>query len=383
MGVEARVTRKKKILTVTVLVVVVLSAIIGFRIYSNISANKERAARMAQGKIPNVTTAVVGRQNLQPVLIFSGSLEPVWNADVSAKVDGRLDRVLVEEGDQVAAGTLLAQMDTAELEAQVIQAEGNMLSKKADLEQARLDLQRMESLSEQGAVSVSSLDTARTKRDLAIGQVRSYEGSLALAKAKLDHTQVRSPKDGVITKRFLQSGGYTKLGTAIVTVADLTSLLAKVTVGEAQVSDVAVGKKVSVRIEALGNQIFEGVIVRVSPSAATASRAFMAEIEISNPTGILKPGMFAKAEVTGAAHPNALVVPESALVMREDQKTVYVVNAERRVQQRLLKTGYIGGGWAEILEGLQEGEQIVVSGQNKLRDGAKIDAGDSEAEAAK
>ena len=109
----------------------------------------------------------------------------------------------------------------------------------------------------------------------------------------------------------------------------------------------------------------------------------MAEIEISNPTGILKPGMFAKAEVTGAAHPNALVVPESALVMREDQKTVYVVNAERRVQQRLLKTGYIGGGWAEILEGLQEGEQIVVSGQNKLRDGAKIDAGDSEAEAAK
>ena len=202
MGVEARVTRKKKILTVTVLVVVVLSAIIGFRIYSNISANKERAARMAQGKIPNVTTAIVGRQNLQPVLIFSGSLEPVWNADVSAKVDGRLDRVLVEEGDQVAAGTLLAQMDTAELEAQVIQAEGNLLSKKADLEQARLDLQRMESLSEQGAVSVSSLDTARTKRDLAIGQVRSYEGSLALAKAKLDHTQVRSPKDGVITKRF-------------------------------------------------------------------------------------------------------------------------------------------------------------------------------------
>mgnify|MGYP003593798159 FL=1 len=77
MGVEARVTRKKKILTVTVLVVVVLSAIIGFRIYSNISANKERAARMAQGKIPNVMTAVVGRQNLQPVLIFSGSLEPV------------------------------------------------------------------------------------------------------------------------------------------------------------------------------------------------------------------------------------------------------------------------------------------------------------------
>lgn len=372
MEVEARVTRKKKLMSLAVFFAVALAAIVGFRIYGNLAVNKERAARMAQGKMPNVATAVVGRQDIQPLLVFSASLEPVWSAEVSAKVDSRIDSLLVEEGDAVTAGTVLARLDAAELEAQVMQAEGNLLSQKADLEQAELDLRRMEALSRQGAVAASTLDAARTKRDLAIGQVRSYEGSLALMQAKLDSARVVSPRAGVVTKKHLQAGFYAKIGSPIVTVADVTSLVAKATVGEAQINDVAVGKRVAVRVAALGERLFEGVIVRVSPAAALPSRSFVAEIEIPNPQGLLKPGMFAKAEVNGAGHAKALVVPESALVLREDQKTVYVVVQDNRVQQRLLKIGYLGGGWAEVLEGLQEGERIVVAGQNKVRDGAQI-----------
>lgn len=365
-------TKKQKVISIVAVAVIVLAGIISYRIYANLAANKDRAARVAQGRAVAVEIAKVARRDITPVLNFSANLEPFWTADISPKVDGRIDRLLVDEGDVVGAGSVIAVLDTNELYAQVVQAQGSLYSAQAGLEQAILDLQRTEALARQGAVSIQALDTARIKRDLAIGQVRSAEGNLSLLQARLDNANILAPRDGVVTKRYLQAGYYAKAGSPIVTVSDVTSLLAKATVGEAQVSELAMNIPVNVQVNALGGKRFAGTITRISPAALVPARTFTAEITIPNPDNVLKTGMFATVEVPGQVHKNAIVVPETALAMREDQKTVYVVNAENKVQQRILKLGYVGGGWAEVLEGVKEGETIVVAGQNKLKDGATI-----------
>ncbi|WP_312562979.1 efflux RND transporter periplasmic adaptor subunit [Anaerospora sp.] len=363
-------TNKKK-MAIVLAIVITLTGVVGYRIYQNIAASKARAGNM-QAKAATVQVAQVGRQDIIPKVEYSGSLEPVWSADVSAKVDGRVNTLTVSEGDLVKKGTVIATLDTSELSAQVLQAQGNLIAAQSGLEQAELDYNRYTVLAEKGAIAAQMLDGARTKRDLSLGQVRAAEGSLALVQEKLNNANVLAPREGVVTKRYLQAGAYTRAGSAIVTVADVSSLLAKATVGEAQVTDLAVGTPVKVTINALNGQEFTGTVARVSPVAALPARTFTAEIIVPNESGMLKAGMFAKVELATRIHPKVITVPESALVMREDQKTVFVVSADNKIQQRLIKPGYIGDGLVEVLEGLTDGETIVVDGQNKVKDGAAV-----------
>lgn len=373
-----RLPEKKITIYIFIAITIILVSIISYRIYSNLAASKQRAAKMSQGQVISVEVATVGRHDINPILTFSANLEPVWVADISSKVDGRIAVLNVDEGDFVSGGAVIAVLDTDELYAQVVQAEGNLLSSQANLEQAELELKRTKSLAAQGALSVQALDNARTKRDLYAGQVRSAVGNLNLLRVRLDNANIYAPRDGIVVKRYVQSGVYTKAGTPIISLANVSLLLAKATVGEAQITQVAVGTKVKVKIEALGNKEFSGVITRISPAATIPMRTFTAEITIDNAAGTLKSGMFAKVDVPGQVHKAVIAIPETALVMREDQKAVYVVTNENKVQQRILKLGFVGNGWAEVIEGLQEGELIVVGGQNKLKDGSTIKASPKE-----
>lgn len=365
-------TKKKKLIFVATLIVVVLAGLVSYRIYSNYADKKDRATKVSQGRGVAVEIATVSRRDIVPQIVFSANLEPLWNADISAKADGRIDRLYVEEGDRVTSGMIIGVLDTNELIPQVVQADGNLLSNQANLEQADLDLNRAQALVQQGAVSIQTLDTARTKRDLALGQVRSAQGNLSLLQTRLDNANILSPRNGVVTKRYLQAGSFAKAGAQIVNVADITSLLGKATIGEAQLGEITMGNQVKIKINALNDKEFIGNITRISPTATLPARTFTAEITIPNGDGILKPGMFGKITIPGQVHTNALVIPEGALVMRGDQKTVYIVTSENKVQQRVLKLGYVGEGLAEILEGLQDGDRIVVAGHNKLKDGASI-----------
>ena len=367
-------TSKKKIIIVSALVFVALSGIITYRIYDNLSANKVRAGRVAQGRVVEVESAKVGRQDINPVIVLSANLEAGWSAEISPKADGRIDKLYVEEGDVVKAGAVVADLDIQELTAQVAQADGNLLVAKAEMEQAELDLNRMQSLVKQGAVSEQTYDAARIKRDLNVGKVKAAQGNLDQLVARLNNANIIAPRDGVVVKRYLQAGFFAKAGTAIISVADTSSLLAKATLGEGQITQVAVGAKAKVIVNALEGREFFGVITRISPTAAMPARTFTAEISIPNPDGLLKQGMFAKVELVGNAKKNALVVPEIALVMREDQKTVFVINKENKVQQLTLKLGYVGNGIAEVLDGVKEGDLIVVAGHNKIKDGASVKA---------
>jgi membrane fusion protein (multidrug efflux system) len=366
-------TDKKRLIRIVAVVAIVFTAIIAFRIYANLAANKERAGRVTQGRAVAAVVSAVGRHDIQPVLSFSANLEPFWTADLSPKVDGRLAALFADEGDKVKAGTVVATLDTDELAPLASTAEGNVYEKRANLEQAELDLKRAIPLAQQGAISAQALDTARIKRDLAIGQLRAAEGTLTQLRARLGNANIVAPRDGVITKRYLQAGYYAKTGSPVVSLADTSSMLVKASVGEAEISQLKIGSPATVRVAALGNREISGKVTRLTPAASLPVRTFTAEVTVPNAEGVLLAGMFARVEVAGDVRKNVVAVPESALVLREDQKAVYVVSGDNKVQLRILKLGYVGGGWAEVLDGLKEGEQIVTGGQNKLRDGATID----------
>jgi len=365
----------KKWQIIGLVLVILMIVVIAYKIYSNIATGKERASRALAGRTVTVEAAAVGRRDLAPVFTFSANLEAVWSTEVSTKADGRIDKLFVEEGDRVTAGMVLARLDMNELAAQVMQAEGQVLQAQATLEQNELNFQRMDALYKQNAVSAHTLDSARTQRDLALGGVRAAQGNLILLKTRLDNANILSPLTGVVIRRHVQAGAFSKAGAAIFTVADVSTLLAKAVVGEAQIAELTLGKSVNVKVDALKGQEFKGRVTRLSPAASVPTRTFTAEVSIPNPGEQIKVGMFANADIVGQERKNVLTVPESALVMREDQKTVFVVAEENRVVQKVLKLGDAAGGYVEVLSGVKEGERIIVAGQHKLKDGASIRLG--------
>jgi RND family efflux transporter MFP subunit len=368
---------------IAISLVALLIAFIAFKIVTNLSREKERAARALAGRTVTVEAATVGRRDLAPAFSFSANLEALWTTDVSTKADGRIERLFVEEGDAVTAGMTVARLDVNELAAQVMQAEGQVLQARATLEQNELNFQRMDLLYQKNAVSAHTLDVARTQRDLARGGVQAAQGNVMLLKARLDNANIISPLNGVVIKRHVQAGTFSKAGIAIFTVADVSTLLAKAVVGEAQISELSVGTPVKITVNALRDQQYKGIVTRLSPAASVPTRTFTAEVSIPNPNNELKVGMYANAEIAGQIRNKVLAIPEGALVMREDQKTVFVVLEGNKVMQRVLKLGDAAGGWVEVHEGVQEGDRIVVAGQHKLKDGAMIRLGAPEGQGTK
>ena len=354
------------------IVLIVVLGVIGFRIFTNIMDNQKKAARVSGAGSTEVETALVGRQNILPSLTFSANLDPIWSADISPKVSGRLNRLYVDEGDAVAAGQVLAQMDSAEIASAVYQAEGALYSAKANQEDSVADHQRNAKLYEQGAVSRREYDNSRFKQESSAGGYSAAQGGLNILRERLADTTIRAPRAGVVTRRYIHEGNYVNSGAPIISVADTTELLAVADVGEGHIAELYLGASVNIKVSAYGDEVFKGKITRISPMAQLPARTFKVEISIPNKENRLRAGMFASISIQGELHKNALVIPQSAIVMREDQKTVYVVDANNVLQQKVLEVGSVNDGMVEVLSGLSEGDRIVTAGQNRLRQGTKV-----------
>lgn len=156
---------------IAIIASLVLLAIIAYRIYGNIQANNERANRVSQGQNIAVATSFPQRQSITPVMRFAGSLDPVWQADVAAKIDGRVEKVYVNEGDKVTAGTVLAHLEQTEQTANLLSAKGSLMDAQTTLERAERELQRYQALYEKGAVSEQTVDNYRFARNNAQGKL--------------------------------------------------------------------------------------------------------------------------------------------------------------------------------------------------------------------
>lgn len=360
--------RKVKIVLGLLLAVCV---IIGYRIYSNIQADRARAAKMSQSRSIAVVTAHPVRRTIVPQLHFSGSLDPEWQAQVAAKVDGRLEKVYVHEGDRVEKGQVLAILEQMDTDANLLSAKGSFLDAQTSLRKAETDLARYEKLYATGAVSQQVVDDYRFARDNAAAKLEAARGSLQGMESKAAGTVVTAPADGIVAKRFYQEGYYAKAGTPLFAIADISMLKTTIHIPEGQVTGVKVGNEADIALPAYPGKKLVGKITRIAPVADLPAHTFAAEVSVDNSEGLLA-GVYANVSLIGEPREQVLTIPMHAIVMRDDQQTVFVADAQGVVQRRVLSLGYSDDKVAEVVSGLDETDTIVVEGHNKLREGSRI-----------
>ena len=362
-----------KRLRILVIGVVIILGIVAFRVISNIMARNEQAKKSNQGRTAVIMADYPKRQTIVPKFRFSGTLDPIWQADVAAKVDGRIEKVLVQEGQAVEAGQGLVMLEQVDTAANLMNARGSYLDAKTNYEKAELFLKRYQDLYAKGAVSKEALDNLQFALENARGKLDAAKGVLAAAESDLGGTTVTTPRAGVIQKRYFQEGYYAKVGTALFNIADISTLSAKIDIPEGYVNSVAVGGKVEFTIPSMSgeNKKVDGTIIRISPVAVQPSRTFEAEVVVDNKDNRLRGGMYAEALITAIPKENVLTIPMTAISMRDDQRTCYVIEDGKAVR-KILTTGYIGENVVEVLHGITEKDQIITGGLNKVREGVSV-----------
>ena len=360
--------RKVKILLA---VFVAICVVVAYRIYSNVQSEKARAARMSQKRDIAVTLTETSRKTMIPTMKFSGTLDPDLSADVAPKIDARIEKVYVQLGDRVKKGQLLASLEKVDQGAALTAAQGTYDNALVELDKAKLDYGRYKSLYEQNAISKSTLDNYYFAMKNAETRVASAKGSLEGMISKHNATDLVAPFDGIIIKRYFQEGYYAKAGTAIFNVANIDKLKTVIDIPEGNVAAVAVGNTCEIVLPAYNNKKIQGKISRLAPVAKMPGHTFEAEVSVDNAEKI-PAGLYANVTLKGEPKKDVLVIPQHAVVMRDDQQTAFVPNAKGIVTRRVLTVGYTDETHIEVLEGLKDGDKVVLEGQNKLREGSKI-----------
>jgi membrane fusion protein, multidrug efflux system len=378
---------------ILLLILVGLLSIVGFRLYEELwtaSAQPPGPGGPGGGRATMlVDTAEAAPRLFTSRLEILGELRPQASVDVMSRVSGRLRELLVEGGDGVRSGQLLAVVDDEDLRQQIQRAEAAVLVARAGVNRERATLQnlsiqadRYRELHEEALVSTQDLQdvesrmlAAQAQLELAEAMVQQAEASLRELKVQQEQTLIYSPLDGFVGTRHLDPGALVNSSVPIVSVLDVSRLKTIIPVTEVALSKVRVGLSAQVVVEAYPGETQRGVITRISPFLNPETRTADVEIEIPNAAGRLKPGMFARVAVDADLPRSVLAVPRAALLTRGDQMGVYLLSEDLVTQYRRVSIGRVEEGFVEIVEGLQEGARVVTSGAQQLNEGDRVRIG--------
>jgi len=306
-----------------------------------------------------VETAIPVRGDIVAVYSGTAPIEAFADATVIAKVGGEVREILVEEGDDVNTGDLLARLDGDRLRLEAEQAEAN-------LRKLQRDYQRNVDLNDRGLISAGDFEKIQY-------EMEALKAIFDLANLELSYTEIRAPIDGVIAERFVKIGNTIdiNINAATFQVTSLEPLISYLHVPEREYRRIVQGQDATIHIDALAGSQFEATVARVSPVVDPVAGTFKITIEVSDPSRRLKPGMFGRISIVYDMHAAALQIPRSAIVEEAGESAVYVIE-DNTASRRVIRTGYVDGGQVEVLEGLDDAEEFVVVGQNGLKNGSRV-----------
>jgi membrane fusion protein (multidrug efflux system) len=278
-------------------------------------------------------------------------------APVLARVSGEVVEILVEEGDQVEEGQLLARLDGERLRLQMLEA-------KANLEKTRKSYERYVQLRERGLVSASTFDGLKFDMD-------ALNATYELKRLNYNYTKIRAPIAGVVSSRDIKLGQHVMAGAPAFKITDTRELVAYLNIPQIELAKISAGDTAKVRVDAMPELEFDASIARISPTIDPRNGTFRATATIHNDSGELAPGMFGRFRIAYEKHVDALLIPATALVEEDNETVVYVVT-DGSASRRAVETGIRSDGLVEVLNGLDTNDTIVVTGQSGLRDGAKV-----------
>ncbi|MGA9040358.1 MAG: efflux RND transporter periplasmic adaptor subunit [Terriglobales bacterium] len=400
-NINGKKKRKKRIIIISVVVLVVL-----------LFAGVLYAFSHGGTKIDPTKLAKVEKGDLAKSVVATGKVEPITKVEVKSKASGIVKKLLVDAGDKVKKGQLLAQLDKLEIEAQVEQskaslqaAEANLTSSKADWERAKVDAEgpdvpltkraydRAEGMAKDGVVSQSALDDAEKEYKMALNkqnvakaqitvllakiaqsqaQISESRANLDQLEEQLSYTDIVSPIDGVVLSRDVELGDAVSsilvLGssaTLVMTLGDTSSVYVKGKVDESDIGRVYLGQPARIKVESFKDKTFNGVVTKISPMGVEKDNVTTFEVRasINNPGGELKAEMTANAEIILEEHKNVLQIPEGAILYDKDKKaSVEIPNPKAKdgKDKIAVNIGISNGAKTEVLSGLKEGQEVVL-----------------------
>jgi RND family efflux transporter MFP subunit len=310
-------------------------------------------------------------QTLSRWLPVSGTVQPVRQATVKAKVSGDVRQITVREGEAVAAGQLLARIDTADLEARLAERIGALESAKAQLALAEKTRATNVALLKQNFISRNAFDNSESGFSVAQGSVKSAEAQVQLARNALRDAVEVSPLSGIVAKRHVQPGEKVAFDSPLVTVVDLRDLELQAAVPAADVPELAIGKAVELTIDGFADRRFSGRVERINPSTEPGTRAILVYVGIPNADGALRGGMFATGRIALSASAPVPTLPATAIRTEIGQTFVWTVE-DGRLVRRIVAVGRRddASGRIEIRTELPPGAPVLGARFDNLREGA-------------
>jgi RND family efflux transporter MFP subunit len=363
-------------------------------------ALRAEAAAQENG-LPRLAVLRVERGPTESQIKLPGTMQALTEAPILARTDGYLKRRLVDIGDRVQAGQLLAEIDAPELDQQinqadaavqqaqaaVEQAEANLAQGTANRDLARITAERLKTLNERGISPQQDADQAQAQ--LAAQEatvqalnkaIQAQRSNLAAVNANLARLQelqgyrlVKAPFSGVITLRNVDVGALVSTGTTLLyRIAQIGTLRTYVNVPQGNVSAVRAGQTATVTVSNLPGRTLRGTVARTANSLDPANRTMLVEVAVPNADGALFPGTYAEVDLSGSLASAPLVVPAAAILFRADGAQVAVVQPDHRVHLQKITIGRDYGDRVEILQGVAEGTTIVAAPGDAAREGASI-----------
>ena len=399
----------------------VLAALALYRVWGA-TQKKSATQRAFRAEIPVQVSPAI-RKPLTYSFSSTGDIAPMMQVDLYPKVSGYLERIDIYLGQSVRQGQVIAQIDRIEFLQKVRECEAKVAHAKAQLseleagtrteelrqaeeavkqaqsrfENAKLQRERIEALYKREVISKKERDVtdmeytvaeaqlvssqqhlkllqegARQEvKDASQAKLKEMEAVLAQEQIRLQNTSIAAPFPGEITRKYVDAGALVSPSTPLVTLVHTETLKVVANVSEKDVPLLKLGMKAKIQAEAYPGRIFEGKIARINNALDLATRTLQAEIYISNPDRLLKPGMFAKIDVVLSEKPEALLIPRYAVLDEGGSKFIFVVNGNKALRKSVV-TGYEQDQFVEILEGVSEGDQVIVRGQESVRDGWSV-----------
>ncbi len=293
----------------------------------------------------------VSMQEIDQIYDFTSSIEPKVKNYISSAGGTRIDKIFVEVGSRVSKGQVLVRMENT-----------NLATAQAQLDNLEIDLNRLKALYQSGGTSKQNLDQMQTQYDVAKRNVKNLKENINLV----------SPISGVVTMKNFDNGDVAG-SQPILQVMQISPVKLKFSINESFYAKVKIGMQVTAKVEVFGEEEFKGKISMISPTIDPNSRTFYVEAEFSNANQKLRPGMFGRAELN-LGRANTVLVSDKAVVKQNgtNDKYVYVLQNNNTVEYRKITLGRRMNDKYAVLDGLNDGERVVVSDYNKLKNGSKV-----------
>jgi len=367
-------------------IVAAFIAVLGWRIIVLIVGTGGGSGRGFSRPPVAVVVDSVRHEPIRETRQLTGSIYPMYRYVVAPKVSGRLMRISRRIGDWVKQGEIIAKIDDGEYQQQVLESDANLriayanlAETESELDLARQDLERVQSLAEKRIASQSELETAQTRYnalssriELAKAQVEQRQAALKSARIRLSYTTLTAGQPGFIGERYVDEGAMLAPSSPVVSVIGIDTVIVRTTVIEKIYGQVAIGQAAGIEVDAFPDRTFEGHVSRLAPMLDEASRVAQMEVEVVNDSLLLKPGMFCKVTLVLAEKDSAQVVPTQALVTRDGSTGIFMISeGEAKARFIVVEPGIITPATTEILT--PEIQGLVVSlGQHLLEDGSVV-----------